>query len=556
MKTNNLFLNFVDAATGVWGIHHLPSINSMLTSLPCPECNAVDSLNFAEDTLQRHGFASSLKLSCSICHHVVSDNFTSPRAATSKFSCAPYLINDMMTLFFNEMGLGYNAMKTFGTVLGIKVMHLKTFQKKESKIASLRCNDAHNVLDNAAHVVREFYQQSAPADQPGTDGHTLQDVGVSFDGSWLTRGHQSQYGIGAVIELQTGLILDYEVLSKHCLSCNQHSTVLGKDSEEYKQWYDEHKEECCCNYNGSSNSMEVECAKRLWSRSVARHGMRYVSMLGDGDSKAYQAVQQMQPYGEDCVIQREECINHAHKRMGTALLKLWKTEKIGGKGYGRLTEKKTQQFQKYYRGAIINNIGNPDGMRDAVWASLFHNMSTDEMPQHGKCPTGPDSWCFYNKAISNGMNPPPHQDHIRNAIAPEVGKAMEPVYTRMSDPNLLKRLSKGKTQNTNESFHGVVWSRCPKSKFVGKRKLDGAVARGISAYNEGARQLTSLMHALNVEVNMVSMLYEDHQDDKRQQNALAQRNTTEQRRAKSLAAKRERALLSRAEGPTYSSGGF
>ena len=57
---------------------------------------------------------------------------------------------------------------------------------------------------------------------------------------------------------------------------------------------------------------------------------------------------------------------------------------------------------------------------------------------------------------------------------------------------------------------------CPKSKFVGKRKLNGAAAGCITAYIEGVRKLTSLMHALNVEVNVVSMLFEDHQEYKRQ----------------------------------------
>ena len=45
--------------------------------------------------------------------------------------------------------------------------------------------------------------------------------------------------------------------------------------------------------------------------------MQYVRMLGDGDSKAYKAVLELNPYNVD--IEREECTNHAHKRMGTAL---------------------------------------------------------------------------------------------------------------------------------------------------------------------------------------------------------------------------------------------
>ena len=50
------------------------------------------------------------------------------------------------------------------------------------------------------------------------------------------------------------------------------------------------------------------------------------------------------------------------------------------------------------------------------------------------------------------MDPPAHSDNLSNT--------MEPVYMRMNDPNLLKRLAKGKTQITNESYHGVVRSRC------------------------------------------------------------------------------------------------
>ena len=34
----------------------------------------------------------------------------------------------------------------------------------------------------------------------------------------------------------------------------------------------------------------------------------------------------------------------------------------------------------------------------------------------------------------------------------------------------------------NESFHSVVWSRCPKTVFVGVR---GVVASSIARFNEG-----------------------------------------------------------------------
>ena len=65
--------------------------------------------------------------------------------------------------------------------------------------------------------------------------------------------------------------------------------------------------------------MEVEAAKVLWGRSVERHGVRYVRVIADGDSKAYDTVNEEMPYGPDIPIVKEECVNHVSKRLGTAL---------------------------------------------------------------------------------------------------------------------------------------------------------------------------------------------------------------------------------------------
>ena len=59
-------------------------------------------------------------------------------------------------------------------------------------------------------------------------------------------------------------------------------------------------------------------------------------------------------YG-DFVLSKLECVNHDHKRMGSALCKLTKQEKLGGQGEGRLTADKCNVLQSYYRIAIQNN---------------------------------------------------------------------------------------------------------------------------------------------------------------------------------------------------------
>ena len=42
------------------------------------------------------------------------------------------------------------------------------------------------------------------------------------------------------------------------------------------------------------------------------------------------------------------------------------------------------------------------------------------------------------------------------------------------------------TQNQNESINGVLWSKCPKTKFCGKIKVLLAVSETVMYFNTGA----------------------------------------------------------------------
>lgn len=46
---------------------------------------------------------------------------------------------------------------------------------------------------------------------------------VLFDGIWMTRGFPSLVTVGFIVEIETGIIVDYEVLVKYCDICSKHS---------------------------------------------------------------------------------------------------------------------------------------------------------------------------------------------------------------------------------------------------------------------------------------------------------------------------------------------
>lgn len=117
-------------------------------------------------------------------------------------------------------------------------------------------------------------------------------------------------------------------------------------------------------------------------------------------------------------------------------------------------------------------------MLKAVWATYFHKLSTDENPQHGLCPDGVDSWCKYKRSLIT------KEKFIhKNSFPAAVMNKIKPIFRDLSNPTLLRRCLHGKTQNPNESFNNVVWSRIPKRVFVGIDTLKIGVWNAVVTYN-------------------------------------------------------------------------
>ena len=93
------------------------------------------------------------------------------------------------------------------------------------------------------------------------------DVTVSFDGTWHKLGPTSNYGVGIVTDVMTGLVLDYEMLSKYCHAC---SLAEKKDMTQVErdEWKWDHEPYCQKSYDGSSKGMEKEAALRWRFRGI------------------------------------------------------------------------------------------------------------------------------------------------------------------------------------------------------------------------------------------------------------------------------------------------
>ena len=100
---------------------------------------------------------------------------------------------------------------------------------------------------------------------------------VSGDGAWQKRGYSSMNGVTLIAN---GKCIDNEVMSKKCKLC----AILEnkKGTQEYLDWKSEHS--CSINHEGSAGAIEINGLRRMLSRSIRLHKLRYNFYIGDGDS--------------------------------------------------------------------------------------------------------------------------------------------------------------------------------------------------------------------------------------------------------------------------------
>ena len=198
-------------------------------------------------------------------------------------------------------------------------------------------------------------------------------------------------------------------------------------------------------------------------------------------------------------------------------------------------------------------------MRKAIWASILHSVSTDKKPLHHRCPQGEDSWCIFNKAEALNRRTPAHGPHtVSTWLDPDVGRAITPIYDRMSDAKLLERMASGATENANESLHSMIWMYCPKAVFVGHSRVVCAVDMAVARFNAGAKATSDRMRLLGIEPTEIQLACMEKEDNVRIAKAESEAKDRNggNRKMRQQANRAVVAQLAQAEGLQYGTGMF
>lgn len=505
-------------------------LSDVFQLINCKECGESACFVLEDEPRERKGSASHLRLRCEECAWVYTF-YTSKKVQHS------FDINRRFVYAMRSIGQGYSSMKRFCANMNMPPpMHLKAYSASNA------------AFSKAAKSVAMKTMEIAASELHGDDNTQVAQCSVSCDGTWQRRGYSSLNGCVTTLSIETGKCLDVEVLTKVCHGCQK--IQQEPDDSKKADLLERHHGKCKSNYVGSAPSMETEGVKRIFARSEETHKLQYSEYFGDGDSKAYNEVENCY---ENIHVEKKECVGHVQKRVGTALRKLKKENKgIGGKG--KLTDALIGKLQNYYGIAIRSNSGDLSGMKSSIHASLFHCVSLEKRNLHQHCPDGPDSWCRYKQDKVNKTSLfKPGPGLPDNIIA-----LIKPIYTRLSSDDLLKKCLDGKTQNQNESLNGMIWNRLPKSVFVGADVLNFGAYDAVAHFNIGSKAAINIFEDLGLEPGEFFENGTNKADQKRVRKA-EHRNTPEVKKRRKILRglkKKKEDKVQEKEGTTYKAGAF
>ena len=177
-------------------------------------------------------------------------------------------------------------------------------------------------------------------------------------------------------------------------------------------------------------------------------------------------------------------------------------------------------------------------MRTSIKAIQHHMIKNDQLTleqQHHYCPKSSDTWCKYWKDKADGTKLYNEDNRL-----PEVFmKELDPLFTRLSNDDLLRRCLKGITQNQNEAANGVLWSKCRKTKFCGARRVRTAACGTIAVFNTGAASKAVIMNLCGITPGVHTVKALRKQDDTRLKTASKKVSTKYQEKRQKLRAQRK-----------------
>lgn len=242
---------------------------------------------------KRLGFASVYTVKCSVCNKVDTVS-TEKLEDESKMNVNLAAVSATVSI-----GAGYTQLSEFASAMDIPTISSATYANYHDQICDIYNRAATESMAKAAEEEAILARENGEVDSEG-----YPTIAVVADGAWCKRSYRSNYnalsGVACIVGLRTKKLLYMAVKNKYCLICARKDLYENETCPEHT---------CYKNWTGTSTSMEANIIVEGFKKSVAMYGIKYVKLIGDGDSSVHRKLLECMPYGS-IIIQKIECKNH------------------------------------------------------------------------------------------------------------------------------------------------------------------------------------------------------------------------------------------------------
>ena len=279
-------------------------------------------------------------------------------------------------------GGGLNRLNATLALLDVPGMYKRMFAATEALLGMEMMKQLATSMQKVATKEREHaismnsYHQGIPA------------ITVVVDGGWSKRSHKHSYnaksGVAVIFGRHTKRLLHLGVRNKFCCVCaiSTNKACAIPTHTCYKNW------------TGSSAAMESDIIAEGFRLSEQLYGLRYMFVIGDGDSSVMATIRQSVLYG--VYVNKIECANHACKAYRSRVEALAKNNPQF-RGKGGLTKKAIQRLTIGARMAIKmhSSTHNINQLRHDL-----HNGPSHVFGDHSNCTS---QFCTHRTTVASTM---------------------------------------------------------------------------------------------------------------------------------------------------------
>ena len=533
-------------------IFNLEILSNVFTLLNCPDKKCLGKPRLHQH-ITRDGLQRFFLLKCYRCHKCIADYPASLPIGSPPDGCintGVHLtgvseINARSLIAVHSTGSSWEDFRLTCSFLDLDVPAGRMPKTSLDKFVAASKALVEHSMDISGHNVHANSEPSTMV-VPG-----IRECTVSFDASWHRRGHFSNQGFAAAIDSETGKVLDYSLYDRiyyPCSKWDEERKTLKPD--EFADFWEQHKKACTANYKGSSQAMETSAALEIWKRSIPKHKLVYGTYIGDGDSSSFRNLTKSDPYNGEVVVRKEECLGHAQKRVKKHLVK-------SSSLFKGLPDSKARRIAHLYALVVVQNRHKEAAtIRNALNVLLEHTRE-----EHHNCPTGESSWCYHQKQAAactkDSSLPAPYTRS--SYLTPIEYQRARQVFDTFASLEFCSSITLGKTQNSNESLHSMIWHHSPKTKRVGQKSLIASTAMAVLSYNDGSLAFAALLKKLGMDASHRTLEFLARRDNIRNLKRGRRILETQKRRRRQMASQviaAESSRKRRDKGAVYQSESF